>query len=83
MPRLKKTAAERRAERFDELYQVSKARFQMRDSEIAACLDISVSTLRRCRQDPGRFQVEQRARLGDILGWSGEDFLRIMGMETV
>lgn len=81
MARLKKTETQRRAERFDEHYRVGKARLKLQEPNIAAALGIGESTLRKYKRNPmsnTSFSFGQVVRLGDILGWSDEDFLDII-----
>ena len=63
MPRLKKTDARRRAERFEELYRVGKARLKLKDSDIAAALGIGRTTLSMRKHDPDAFSLGQITRL--------------------
>lgn len=78
MPRLKKTEAQRRAERFDDHYRTSKAHLKLQEPAIAAALGLGVSTLRKYKRDPDLFSVGQIVRLGGVFGWSDEDFLDII-----
>lgn len=77
MPRLKKTAAQRRAERFDEHYRVGKARLKLHEPEIAAALGVSEATLYRYKRSPEKL-FDLFVRLGDVFGWSDEDYLDII-----
>lgn len=84
MPRLKKTEAQRRAERFDDHYRTSKAHLKRKESDIAAALGIGVSTLRKYRRNPmGKksFGIWHFLRLRDVLEWSDEDLLDIFGVK--
>lgn len=78
MPRLKKTDAQRRAERFDEHYRVGKARLRLHEPEIAAALGLGESTLRKYKREPDMFSLGQIVRLGRVFGWSDEDYLDII-----
>ncbi len=78
MPRLKKTEAQRRAERFDEHYRVSKARLKLHEPEIAAAIGVGRTTLYRCKQNPDTLTLGQFMRLGRVFGWSDEDYLDII-----
>lgn len=77
MPRLKKTEAQRRAERFDEHYRVGKARLKLNEPDIAAALGVSEATLYRYKRSPGKL-FDLFVRLGDVFGWSDEDYLDII-----
>lgn len=78
MPRLRKTEAQRRAERFGEHYRVGKARLQLQEPQIAEAVGLGVSTLRKYKRDPDLFSMGQLVRLGDVLGWSSEDYVDIL-----
>lgn len=78
MPRLKKTDAQRRAERFDEHYRVGKARLKLHEPEIAAALGVSEATLYRYKRSPDMFSMGQIVRLGRVFGWSDEEYLDII-----
>lgn len=80
MPRLKKTEAQRRAERFDEHYRVGKARLKLHEPEIAAALGVSEATLYRYKRSPGKL-FDLFVRLGDVFGWSDEDYLDIIRVQ--
>lgn len=66
MGRPKKTTAQRRAERFDVLYRVGKARLGCGESEIAAMISVTRPTLRSYRRDPGKLPIEKAAILGTV-----------------
>lgn len=78
MPRLRKTDAQRRAERFGELYRVGKARLGMTDEQVGQMLDMSSATLRKKRRSPGEFSFSQIITMGAVFGWSDEDYLAII-----
>lgn len=79
MPRLKKTEAQRRAERFDDYYRTSKAHLKLKEPDIAAALGIGVSTLRKYKREPDMFSIGQIVRLGRVLEWSDMEYLDIIG----
>lgn len=83
MPRLKKTDAQRRAERFDEHYRVCKARLRLRDPDIAAAIGMGESTLRKYKRAPDMFSLGQLVRLGHIFGWSAEEYTDIIGAKNL
>ena len=78
MPRLKKTEAQQRAERFYEHYRVGKARLRLHEPEIAAALGLGESTLYKYKRNPDMFSLGQLVRLGRILGWSSEEYVDII-----
>ena len=83
MPRLKKTEAQRRAERFDEHYRVGKARLKLHEPDIAAAIGLKPSTLRKYKQQPDLFRIGQFARLGHVFDWSGDVYQDIFGAQKV
>lgn len=78
MPRLKKTDAQRRAERFSEHYRVGKARLQLQEPDIAAALDVSERTLCRYRTRPDKVPFGKLVRLGSAFGWTEEEYMDII-----
>lgn len=79
MPRLKKTDAQRRAERLDDHYRTGKAHLKLKEPDIAVALGIGEATLYRHRQDPDKLlSLGEFARLGRVFGWSDEDYLDII-----
>lgn len=78
MPRLRKTDAQRRADRFDEHYRVGKARLKLHEPQIASALGMGESTLRKYKQNPDMFQMGQLVRLGRVFEWTDEQFLDII-----
>lgn len=78
MPRPRKTDAQRRAEQFGERYRVGKARICATEEQIGQILGIKRPALLARRNDPGKLSVDQLATLGDVFGWSDEDFLAII-----
>ncbi len=78
MPRLRKTDAQRRAERFDEHYRVGKARMKLQEPDIASALGIGEATLYRYRRSPENFPIGKLVRLGCVLGWSDEEYMDII-----
>lgn len=78
MPRLKKTDAQRRAERFDEHYRVGKARLQLRDPDIAAALGVSERTLHNYKTRPDGVPFGKLVRLGNLFGWTEAEYMEII-----
>lgn len=78
MPRLKKTDAQRRAERFGEHYRVGKARLQLQEPDIAAALGMGESTLRKYKRSPDTFSLGQIVRLGSVFGWTEAEYMDII-----
>lgn len=78
MPRLKKTDAQRRAERFSEHYRVGKARLKLQEPDIAAALGMGESTLRKYKRGPDAFSLGQLVRLGGVFGWTEEEYMDII-----
>lgn len=78
MPRLKKTDAQRRAERFDKHYRAGKAKLRLNEPEIAAALGMGESTLRKHKREPDTFSLGQIVRLCRVFEWSDEEFLDII-----
>lgn len=78
MPRLKKTEAQRRAERFSEHYHASKANFKLTEPQIAAALGICVTALRKYRRDPDKAPFGIVLRMGETLEWSDEVYQDII-----
>lgn len=79
MPRLRKTDAQRRAERFAEHYRVGKARLELYESDIASALGIGEATLYRYKRNPDLFSIGQIVRLMSVFDWTDEQFLDIFG----
>lgn len=78
MPRLKKTDAQRRAERFEEHYRVGKARLKLKDADIAAALGIGRTTLSARKHAPDTFSLGQIIRLGGVFGWTEAEYMEII-----
>lgn len=78
MPRLKKTDAQRRAERFGEHYRVGKARLKLQEPDIAAALGMGKTTLLMHRRNPETFSLGQLVRLGDVFGWTEGEYMDII-----
>lgn len=78
MPRLKKTDAQRRAERFGEHYRVGKARLQLQESDIATAVGMAGATLRKYKRSPDMFSLGQLVRLGHMFGWSETEYMEII-----
>ncbi len=78
MGRPKKTTAQRRAERFDVLYRVGKARLGLLEPDIAAMLGVNRDTLRSYRRDPGKLPLEKAAILGTAMGWTNEEISSVL-----
>lgn len=83
MPRLRKTEAQRRAERFDEHYRTGKARLKLHDADIASALGLCETTLRKYRRIPDKFPLGALIRLGGILGWSDAEYMDIIGARVL
>lgn len=81
MGRRRKTKADRRAERFGELYRVGKARFQLTEDQVGDILGMKRPALLSRRKDPGKFSIEEFSILGDMFGWTGEDVMSILRPE--
>ena len=78
MGRPKKTTAQRRAERFQMLYRIGKARLGLLEPEIAAMLGVTRDTLRSYRRDPGKLSLEKAAILGAAMGWTNEEITSVL-----
>lgn len=78
MPKLRKTEAQRRAERFGERYRVGKALIGATEEQIGRLLGIKRPTLLEKRNNPGKFSVDQLVTIGKAFGWSDEDYLAII-----
>lgn len=79
MPRLKKTDAQRRAERFEKLYQSGKASSGLTDAQCATIAGVCSKTLYNERKDPiGKITIGQLSQFGKVFGWSDEDILSII-----
>lgn len=78
MGRHKKTTAQRRAERFQLLYRIGKARLGLLEPEIAAMLGVTRDTLRSYRRDPGKLSLEKVAILGTAMGWTTEEIASVL-----
>lgn len=82
MARLKKTDAQRRAERFRELYCIGKAKSGFTDEQCASMVGICRDTLSRAKKDPNkRISIEQLACFGKAFGWTGEEIASIFSPE--
>lgn len=77
MGRRRKTDAERRAERFADLYNRGKRLTGLTEVEIGKAIGISERTLRVYRRDPEKF-IGAFAELGKIFNWSNEDVISIV-----
>lgn len=78
MPRLRKTDAQRRAERFSEHYRVGKARLNLQEPDIAAALGMGRTTLVAHKHNPDTFSLGQLVRLGSVFGWTEEEYMDII-----
>ena len=78
MGRPKKTTAQRRAERFEYLYRIDKARLGLREPDIAAMLDISLPTLKSYRTDPGRMPLGKAVILWTAMDWTAEKIVSVL-----
>lgn len=78
MPRLKKTDAQRRAERFDEHYRIGKARLRLQEPDIAAALGVSERTLRNYKTRPDSVPFGKLVRLGHLFGWTDAEYMEII-----
>ena len=79
MGRKPKTRAERMNERFGEFYRIGKAKVGMTNLEIANAIGLSSqAALKRRRDDPGEFTVQQLLALGATLRWTEEEFLGVI-----
>ena len=78
MGRPRKTEAQRRAERFDELYRLGKAKKKYTDEQIGQFVGVTRQTINKRRKDPGKLDIALLAALGKTLGWSDEDYLAII-----
>jgi len=76
--RPKKTTAQRRAERFESLYRVGKARLGVGDLEIAAMIGVSRPTLHSYKQNPGRLPLEKAAILWTAMGWTSDEISSVL-----
>ena len=78
MGRNKKTAAQRRAERFEVLYRTGKARLGLLEPDIAAMIGVSKPTLLSYRQDPGKLPLDKAAILWTAMGWTNEEIASVL-----
>lgn len=78
MGRNKKTTAQRRAERFESLYRVGKARLGLLEPDIAAMIGVSRPTLKSYRQDPGKLPLEKAVILWTAMGWTNEEISSVL-----
>ena len=78
MGRSKKTTAQRRAERFDMLYRVGKARLGIGEMEVATMIGVSRPTLHSYRQDPGKLPLEKAAILWTAMGWTNDEISSVL-----
>lgn len=81
MPRLKKTEAQRRAELFQELYRVGKARFKLTDEQVGCAVDLHRTTVCNTAKTPEKFKFGTVIEIGKTLGWTDEEFLSIIHAE--
>jgi len=82
MGRPRKTEAQRRAERFGELYRVGKAKLGLTEDHVKNMVGLKgrPSLLAR-RKDPGKFTLEQLVTLGKVFGWTDADYMAIIHPE--
>ena len=78
MGRHKKTTAQRRAERFQMLYRIGKARLGLGEQEVADMIGVSRPTLQSYRRDPGKLSLEKTAILGTAMGWTDEEIASVL-----
>ncbi len=78
MGRNKKTEAQRRAEQFGERYRMGKAKLALKEPQMAEILGVSPMTLRKYRRQPGRFSIDQIAKIGAVMCWTDADYMAII-----
>ena len=79
MPRLKKTEAQRRAERVRELYRIGKAKTGLTDEQCASMVGVCRKTLFSAKKNPDKYiSLGQMACLGKAFGWTGEEIASIV-----
>lgn len=82
MPRLRKTESQRRAERFGELYRVGKARLRLTEDQISASIGLCRPALNQRLTNPDKYlRLGDLVDLGELFGWTDEDFLSIIHTE--
>lgn len=77
MPKLKRTEAQRRADRFRELFRVGKARIGLTDEQIGLLIGVERNAVRRYRERP-EIVYGKLIALGKAMGWTDEDWLSIV-----
>lgn len=78
MGRPKKTTAQRRAERFEALYRVGKARLGLLEPDVAAMLGVSRPTLKSYRRDPGKLPLGKAIILWTAMDWTNEEIASVL-----
>ena len=66
-----------RAERFGEIYRVGKARANLTEREVAQILGVSHVTLGKYKKAPENFPFGKLLVLGNLFGWTADEFLAI------
>lgn len=80
MPRLKRTEAQRRADRFRELFRLGKSRIGFTDEQIGQLIGVKRNSVRRYRERP-EIVYGKLITLGKAMGWTDEDWLSIVHAE--
>lgn len=79
MGRQRKSRAQRLAESFGENFRLGKARAGMTNLEIANVIGLkSQAALKRRRDDPGQFTLEELLVMGAAFRWTEEDYLAVI-----
>lgn len=79
MGRKPKTRAERMCEKFGESYRMGKAKVGMTNLEIANAIGLrSQAALKRRRDNPGEFTLQQLLALSVMLRWTEDEFLSVI-----
>lgn len=78
MGRNKKTTVQRRAERFETLYRMGKARLGLLEPDIAAMIGVSQPTLKSYRRDPGKLPLGKAVILWTAMEWTNEEITSVL-----
>lgn len=81
MGRPRKTEAQRRTELFGKLYRIGKASIGFTEEDVSRAIGLSTVSLRKRRHNPDTFTLGEMVTLGNLFGWTGEDFASIYNPE--
>lgn len=78
MGRKRKTEAQRRLERFSELYRLGKSKIGFTECRISEILGITRQCFNARRAEPEKLKLGEFIKLSKIFDWSDEEILSII-----